>query len=383
MVEYKTSQDQRQVLVAYGMGILGEGGTFHLALYEPATAHLTTLMTTTHSISDFMLAPDGSWAAYLLRDVSLRRPWWRRLFSRNRCGCGGDIYLATVYLLRLQSPYRPQALQVCGSSRNGWGECGDLQATLSDPTQLAWLDGEGYWAADPVTGAVHFLAERSQPAVVLLDPPLGSAPAFASPYVISWLDERSALTFALFNRQSWTVTKLPTRDYAVHTTTLHFLAPAQLLWLKASGRTLERWTLDPLQIGTPIQRTIWQLPLAMRAYAVKTALLREERVGISVEAPATLNQAVTGLYRLDLASGQLSKGNRLPSPPTHPEATLARAVVWSPDGQGALYLRESMIADQLEATYVPADGGLLVELKGLLGQQPEQVTWLVNAPHAE
>ena len=86
-VEYKTSPDQQQVLVAYGMGIRGEGGTFHLARYEPATAQLTTLMTTTYDISDFMLAPDGSWTAYLLRDTRAKRPWWRTLFKRHACGC--------------------------------------------------------------------------------------------------------------------------------------------------------------------------------------------------------------------------------------------------------------------------------------------------------
>jgi hypothetical protein len=35
-----------------------------------------------------------------------------------------------------------------------------LISLLSDQSQLVWLDGAGYWSADPATGAIGFLAER-------------------------------------------------------------------------------------------------------------------------------------------------------------------------------------------------------------------------------
>ncbi len=386
-VEYKTSPDQRQVLVAYGMGIIGEGGTFYLALYEPATAHLTTLMTTTHVISDFMLAPDGSWAAYLLRDVYPKRPWWRNLFHKHACGCE-EIYLATVYLLRLQSPYTPQPMRVCGRASNGLGECGGLDSLLSDQSELVWRDGAGYWTADPVTGTVRFLAEYSQPAIGLPALTFATEPASTSPYALSWIAEPAALTYGIFNRQSWTVTKLPAQNrYSVRTSSLHYLPDKRLLWVKAADggprqpATLEVWTLDEHQMGTPIRRQIWQLPWAIRDYVLKPALLDEGRVALSIEGPARISKTAAGLYWVDLKKGWLTKVNNLPAPPTNPEATLARAIEWSPDGLGALYLRETLPSGALEVTYVPANGASLLELGTTFGQQAEQITWLLPTTH--
>jgi hypothetical protein len=67
----------------------------------------------------------------------------------------------------------------------------------------------------------------------------------------------------------------------------------------------------------------------------------------------------------------------LPDPPTYPAATRARAIEWSPGGQSALYVREVVPSGQLELTYVPADGSPLAELGMTLGQQVEQLTWLL------
>ncbi len=379
-VEYKTSPDQRQVLVAYGMGIVGENSTFHLARYEPATARLTTLMTTTHFISDFMLAPDGSWAAYLLRDTRARRPWWRTLFSRNVCGCE-EIYLATVYLLRLQPPYTPQPLRVCGRAGNGMGECGGLVPLLSDQSQLVWHDGAGYWTADPASGAVHFLANYSQPAIVLPKPALNAESPFASPYVISWIVEPQTLTYGLFNRQSWTVTKLPAQaGQSVHTSSLAFLADGRLFWHKPRG-SFAVWTLDEQQAGTPTRRTIWQLPLAMRDYAIKTTVLRGGKVGLTLERPSSRGARAAGLYWVDLTKGQLIKVNRLPAHAESPDVAVADTIEWAADGSGALYIDDVAIVGRSNVTYIPADGGPFVELSTTLGQTMEQLTWLLPAAH--
>ena len=379
-VEYKTSPDQQQVLVAYGMGIRGEGGTFHLARYEPATAQLTTLMTTTYDISDFMLAPDGSWTAYLLRDTRAKRPWWRTLFKRHACGCD-DSYLATVYLLRLQPPYTPQPLQVCGRAGNGLGECGGLVPLLSDQSQLVWQDGAGYWSADAATGAVHFLAKSSQPAIALPNPALNAESPFASPYVISWIVEPRALSFGLFNRQTWTVTKLPAQaGYSVHTSSLAFLADGRLFWHKPRG-WFEVWTLDESQPGTPIRRTIWQLPLAMRTYNMQTTVLAAGIVGLTLERPSSRGAHAAGLYWVDLPKGQLIKVNRLPSHSESPDVAVADIIEWAADGSGALYIDDVAIVGRRNVTYIPADGGPFVELGTTLGQAVEQPTWLLPAAH--
>ncbi len=383
VVNYKVSQDQHQVLVAYGMGIVGEGGTYHLARYESATAQLTTLLTTTYSISDFMIAPDSSWVAYLLRDTYARHPWWRNLFHSHACGCE-EIYLATVYLLRLQPPYTPQPLQICGRDSNGMGECGGLVPLLSDQTGFVWQDGAGYWLADPATGAVRFLADYSRPAIALPDPHLGAKLSPVSPYAISLIAEPAALSFGLFNRQSWEVMKLPEQSSrSVYSGSLRFLPNGDLLWVKRTGggMVLESWRLNEGYGGTPTRRMIWQLPLTTRNYAIETTVLSGElsgaKIGLSLERPARSGQTAAGLYWIDLSQGQLIKVNRLPVHAEPPDVAVADTIEWAPDGSGALYIDDTAIVGRSAVTYVPADGSLLQSFGTVFGQQPEQITWLL------
>ena len=199
--------------------------------------------------------------------------------------------------------------------------------------------------------------------------------------VISWIVEPRALSFGLFNRQTWTVTKLPAQaGYSVHTSSLAFLADGRLFWHKPRV-SFEVWTLDESQVGTLTRCTIWPLPLALRDYDMQSTVLAEGKVGLSVEGLAHIDQSAAGLYWVDLAQGRLSKVNDLPARPPYSDATFARAIQGSPDGLGALYLREALPSGQLALMYVPADGSSLIEFGTTLGQAVEQVTWLMAAAH--
>jgi len=69
--------------------------------------------------------------------------------------------------------------------------------------------------------------------------------------------------------------------------------------------------------------------------------------------------------------------NHLPTYTTAPDVALIATIEWAADGHGALYLADRAVAGHVAATYIPTDGSPLVDLHGLLGQQPEQVSWLL------
>lgn len=384
-IEYVMSNDRRKLLITYGAGTYGNPATQHLALYDTVHATVTALLTTTYDMDYLTIAHDNRWIAYLQRDVPRPpRPWWRRLFSRNGCGCGEGPYEATVYVIKLQPPYTPQKIAVCGRSPRGNGECEGIQGLLSDETHVAWLDGAGFWHADLQQMNSTLLAK---PGLWKIWPwrrvaPLGGDASEQQLIVRIARYAENLSGFGLLDPLTWRLLLLP--EWLPPTSEgqlFDALDGQSFLWTSFNRADplpqpqLAMWRLQGQPPHEQFTKTEFQLPFPPTAHTMFAQPLTNGKIGIVLLNRAPQTTWASGLYTLDPTTARLTRLNHLP---TWTDSSVDSGyAIWSLNGAGALYLEHIPQTPLANVAYVPADGAPLVDLTSLLGQQPDQIRWLL------
>ncbi|MCB0109749.1 MAG: hypothetical protein KDE53_27695, partial [Caldilineaceae bacterium] len=384
-IEYVRSEDQREVIVAY-IDAIGDSVIHHLARYDTHQATVTQLLTTTYDIDYLTIAPDNSWIAYLQRDVSPpQRPWWRRLWKSSVCGCGEGPYEGTIFVVRLQPPYQPQKVALCSRSRRGNGECEGLQRALSDATHLVWLDGDGYWEADLTNMHITQLAKpgKWKVGVLVAVPDRGNAtlPKRFIVRVSRYAD--NLYGFGLLDPITWRVTLFPEWLPPTSDTELLYAIDGQhFLWTTFNrygapqAPKLTYWTVTGQPAHEQFHKTEFLLPFPATAHTMIAQPFTGGKIGVALLNPPHQGADVSALYELDLQPPRLTKLNDLPA--WINREAYGGYVVWSLDGVGALYIEHIPLTPQFHVAYVPADGKLFWDLNPILGQQPEQIRWLLG-----
>ena len=384
-LRYTVSKDQQKVLIVYGHGRAGQPYAADLLLYDTAQATITPLLTSRNYLFSFAISPDHQWAAYIVWDVEppSRYSWWQRLLKTHPCACGEPPAIGTVYVVRLQPPYQPQKLRVCGPTPTGQGECNGLLGWLFNNHQLVWQDGAGYWNANLEQNQTTLLLQNSESAIAL-NP---SAKAlYHQRYLISWLYKQWKVSYGILDTHTWRLLALPQpTGYAVHGTPLLWLTDNRLLWAKpAAGDatqspTLELWSLQPGKADFLTLQQSLQIPTKANLYPLAATQLPDGRLWLAlVNADRTIG-GQSGLYELNLTAGVLQKKQDFPpfsliNP--HQSIDYFGQLFWSPDGTGAIYLRPLPDSLGWHSYFIPTHSAPAQMLGTWLGKMPEQLTWL-------
>lgn len=385
-LDYALSTDQSKLLIAHGQGVIQQWQKNTLLLYDTHQATLTTLLTTTHQIAAIAISPDHQWAAYMVRDVQpppRRQSWWQTLLGTHRCYCGEGPSIGTIYAMHLQPPYLPQKLRVCGPATDGSGECKGLLGWLFNHQQLLWQDGDGYWAAELEQNHIGLLVKDGQPTIAM-NPTRDRLNL--NRYLISWIYRYPEVSYGILDASMWRVLELPHQaGQTPHDAPLLWLADNRLLWAKPAvgdvtqRPTIELWTVAANRSNFLTLQQVLQIPGNTSIYPIAADQLADGRIVLAIANADGNSGGSSGLYWLDLEKGLLHKLNDFPK---HTSVEITETtdhfgqIKWAPDGAGAIYLRPLPQTSKQQAFYILADGSPSLPLNLLLGNSPEQLTWL-------
>ena len=384
-LRYTVSGDHQKVLIVYGHGHTSQSYAYDLLLYDTAQATITPLLTSTTDLFSFAISPDHQWIAYIVRDVEppSRYAWWQRLLKTHPCACGEPPSIGTVYVVRLQPPYQPQKLRICGPAPTGRGECNGLLGWLFNHYQLVWHDGAGYWSADLEQNQITMLLRNSEPAIALN--PLAKA-LYHKRYLISWLNDQWEVSYGILDTHTWRLLALPQpAHHSVHDTPLLWLTDNRLLWAKPAvgdatqQPTLELWSLRPGEADFLTQQQVFQIPTTAGLYPMAATQLPDGRLWLALVNANRTTGGQSGLYELKLIAGVLQKWQDFPPfSLVNPLQTIDYfgQLFWSPDGTGAIYLRPVPDSLDLCSYFIPTTSAPAQVLDRWLGKMPEQLTWL-------
>lgn len=353
---------------------------YTLRRYDIRTQQLETLLDEIPYLYDLSISSDGGWLTYQLKqeESSRRHSWLAGLFHSGPCGCGEGPLVGARYVQQLHPPAPAVKLNTCAAS-----DCSGVLGWLAG--EIVWQEQTSFWRGGVV--GMYAAARYALPGA----PAINRAPvANESPQervVLLWAHPHPEVGYAVLDLLTGRAAVLPnTLQRVINTTSATWLQDGRLLLARPSSQTgapqpgLELWSvhLD----GPHFLRLDKTLPIPVHAQNQPSAVaqLNDGRIAFALLNTDPRQEAVRGLYLLDIEQGVLYKVNHLPSATldeSDPEAEPCCArITWLPDGSGVIFADPKV----RHLWYIPADGSLPYDLGPFLGDKSWGFTPLPRRP---
>ena len=365
--EYSVNGDGRLVALMRSQNIVANGvELFELALLNFNTKQITTIIEGSPRLYAISLSPDGEWIAYYPNKNG------GRLYAVRTDGSNETIELGFCHQT-LDTPCPPIT----------WSP---------DSRELLWSDQRGVW---------HTRLDWESPQVVttnniqVIDPHgemsqimVTFDSLFWSPqgrYALGVITPSTSITrwYAILDTRRKRLIEIP-ESFQPGTSTINVIWLGDGKLMVADGRggstvTLKFWEVIPTQndlislinsydiisddLPTPIDDNVSEW-----SYLVDWPYqINARHLGFGVKIIDQNTPPI--LFNLDLNNNVLILVDQIPS--------YSEIVLWSPDGQGAL-----IIGRDQGLFFSPMDGGMLLDLNPILGDEAENFYWLPPTPRS-